>query len=457
MEWHERFAEFLYRSSLRCNFPAIRDNRSADIRTMHASLSQPSEKLRRPRGSADIRVLFITEFITSAGANFLQVGIFFYTAHRFQWTLRSNFLLAAMQGVAYVLGAMNANRLTRVWSRRAALTRIYFSMSVVALLGAALPYSAVLAVLLPVYSGIAAMSWPILESLVSEGLDSEDLSRRIAIYNLIWSAAGAGVLAVNGVIIERFSGGVFAFPAILHGVGMMLIRRTSRTNSDPAPVSVHSDESHAHAMPVEPELLRLRTTALWLSRVALPATYVLIYSLMALMPSLPVFRTLDPARQTLVGSTWMATRLLAFLLLGMTNWWHTRPRILIAAAWLMLIAFLATVIRPSDLLGHGTQSTDLLAMILSQILLGFALGLIYAASLYFGMVLSEGSTEHGGYHEALIGLGSVLGPGAGAIAQWLRPGNVRAGIIAVGGVITASVLAVGVTAAIIRLKKRKLS
>ena len=28
-----------------------------------------------------------------------------------------------------------------------------------------------------------------------------------------------------------------------------------------------------------------------------------------------------------------------------------------------------------------------------------------------GMVLSDGSTEHGGYHEALIGLGSVLGPG----------------------------------------------
>ena len=68
--------------------------------------------------------------------------------------------------------------------------------------------------------------------------------------------------------------------------------------------------------------------------------------------------------------------------------------------------------------------------------------MIYSGSLYFGMVLSEGSTEHGGYHEALIGVGWVLGPTAGAITQWIWPGNVTAGVIAVGAVIGLSVLAV---------------
>jgi hypothetical protein len=77
---------------------------------------------------------------------------------------------------------------------------------------------------------------------------------------------------------------------------------------------------------------------------------------------------------------------------------------------------------------------------LAQVVLGVSMGMIYAASLYFGMVLSEGSTEHSGYHEALIGLGSVLGPGAGAVAQWLRPGDITPGVAAVAGVLLLSTL-----------------
>ena len=46
----------------------------------------------------------------------------------------------------------------------------------------------------------------------------------------------------------------------------------------------------------------------------------------------------------------------------------------------------------------------------------------------------EGSTEHGGYHEALIGLGWVLGPSAGVAAQSLYPAQVWAGVAAVGAV-----------------------
>ena len=83
-------------------------------------------------------------------------------------------------------------------------------------------------------------------------------------------------------------------------------------------------------------------------------------------------------------------------------------------------------------------------MIAWQIVLGVVMGLIYAGSLYFGMVLSAGSTEHGGYHEALIGLGSVLGPGMAALTQWKWPDSLRAGVTAVSVVIAVSVVAAGV-------------
>ncbi len=159
------------------------------------------------------------------------------------------------------------------------------------------------------------------------------------------------------------------------------------------------------------------------------------------MPTLAVIRGLSPAWQTAFASVWMIARWAAFVLLGATSWWHTRPRALLAASGVMLLAFLGVVLRPCDL-GMGIAANALVdgvLMILCQIALGLCLGMIYAGSLYFGMVLSEGSTEHGGYHEALIGLGSVLGPGAGWLAGWAMPGNSTAVIVAIAGVIFVSV------------------
>ena len=89
----------------------------------------------------------------------------------------------------------------------------------------------------------------------------------------------------------------------------------------------------------------------------------------------------------------------------------------------------------------------LAAIVLWQLLLGVALGMIYSGSLYFGMVLSDGSTEHGGYHEALIGLGTVIGPGAGALAEKLGGGSPAWGVAAVAGIIAASVVACGYVSA----------
>jgi hypothetical protein len=106
---------------------------------------------------------------------------------------------------------------------------------------------------------------------------------------------------------------------------------------------------------------------------------------------------------------------------------------------------------PSQLWGAGAASPaiDLAAIVTWQAVLGIALGVIYSGSLYFGMVLSEGSTEHSGYHEALIGLGWVLGPLAGASAQWVRPGDVKLGVASVGAVIALSVTAVAVACVVL--------
>jgi len=232
---------------------------------------------------------------------------------------------------------------------------------------------------------------------------------------------------------------VFAVPLGIHLVivGIIVSRRgygmpdedtvAEATQPTAAPGHVHIDP--------EPALVRQRTLALWLSRIALPSTYVVIYSLSALMPLLPVMQKLDTTTQTAVGSVWMVSRWAVFWALGATLFWHTRPMLLLVAATLMGAAFIGV-----------TAPVGLAGMIVAQIFLGAALGLIYTASLYFGMVLSEGSTEHAGYHEALIGLGQVLGPGAGALTQWRWRESLPASAIAVSSLIAVSVVAAGIAA-----------
>src|SRR3954454_10623370 len=59
--------------------------------------------------SRDLRLVFCSEAVTSAGTTLLSIGLFFYTANVFGWNARHNFLLAAAQGIAYTTGALCAN------------------------------------------------------------------------------------------------------------------------------------------------------------------------------------------------------------------------------------------------------------------------------------------------------------------------------------------------------------
>ncbi|HEY8667847.1 MAG TPA: MFS transporter [Tepidisphaeraceae bacterium] len=387
--------------------------------------------------------LFVIEAASSVCGNFLQIGVFFYTTHLLGWSLKQNFLLSAGQGLSYVVGALSAHPLAKL-GRQRILAIIFATMAAIIALPLVFCNSPTIAICLLFYTLMIGITWPILESLLSANLDPQALSRRLGLYNIIWAATGAIAVACSGAIISRFAWGIFAIPCAAHAFSALALA-TQRAGPVDSRVISSSDVPVLHP---EPQLLAIRTLALWLSRIALPATYVVIYSLAAMMPTLPVIQHLNVAGQTFVGSTWMVARFVAFLLLS-GLWWHTRPRALLAATAIMLLAFLAITVPASRYFGVSATA-DLTIMIAAQIALGFAMGLIYTASLYFGMVLSEGSTEHGGYHEALIGLGCILGPGAGAAARILAPDSPSLPILGVAGLILLSLVASVVASALAR-------
>ncbi|MBN1607914.1 MAG: MFS transporter [Polyangiaceae bacterium] len=393
--------------------------------------------------STRLRLLYSTEALASIAGALFTAGLPFYTHYRFGWGAQENLLLGAGQGIAYSFGALSAEAVARRVGRRRALLLAYAVLSLMAgAVAAAAVWRLIWAFVLVVLGVVALLgtTWPMVESLVSEGADAKELSRRLARYNVTWAVTGAASLAGSGAVIQYAPG--WAFMAITGLVFLGSLGLVARIRSEDGPelrsgVGAPAPED----VSVTPQLAQQRRQALWLSRISLPATYVVVFSLVPMLPSLPAIHRLSPTVATLLASVWLAARAVTFVVTGRTTFWHSRPTLLLYASVLMLLAFLGVVI-PAALPGLSL-GTAVVLMIPAELALGIALGIIYAGSLYFGMVLSQGSTEHGGYHEALIGLGQTLGPGLAAAMLWVRPGDLWASVAAVSSILGASIVAAG--------------
>ena len=391
--------------------------------------------------------LYATEAVNSIASALITVGLPFYTSHRFGWGARENFAIAALQGVLYVLGALYARRVSRRWGRARSLLVLYAGMTVFAIavgISASMLWANTSVMLVVIETALMAASWPMLESLVSAAGEPSRLSRRLGCYNIIWASAGAIAVAASGAIIQHAPAWVF-FGIVAAGhllAGVLIFCRTrfsaaSLDNDEPAETPAYS-EPESSSPTLDAAVVRRHRLALWLSRIALPSTYVIVYSLAPALPSLHAIKQLSPTVATLVASIWLIARAAAFAITGSTTFWHKRPGLMLVSSLTMLFAFIGIII-PGALTGMDLVNA-LLAMAIAQIVLGISIGTIYSASLYFGMAVSDGSTEHGGYHEALIGLGQILGPLMGAIMQWIRPDVLWPAVMGISGLVSITVI-----------------
>jgi hypothetical protein len=364
--------------------------------------------------------LYLVVILVTTGGTILTIGIFFYTKKIFGWGARGNLLLCAAQGLIYTLGALIAHPVAARLHRRSLLRKVQVGLAMMSLVPVFWSGPIALTAILLLYVLLSGIQWPVLESLISSGIGAVELSRRITVWNLIWAPTVLVSYAICGPIIAHRPAGIFLFTAVVHLLAAVILMRREADPRSSAP---------AHLRP-EPELIPLRKLAMWLSRLVLPASNAVLYSLLAILPTLPALLRLPLGVRPLVGSAWMLARCLCFAMLGASSWWHTRPRAMLAAGLLVLAGFLGV-----------TLTTSPLANILWQMAFGFGGGVIYTGSLYFGMVLSSGSTEHGGYHEALIGLGTTLGPGIGALAMAIRPNQPNASVFGVVALFSVSMIA----------------
>ena len=159
----------------------------------------------------------------------------------------------------------------------------------------------------------------------------------------------------------------------------------------------------------------------WLAN---PFAYIAVNTLVAAMPGVAHNLKLTTTQAGFCCSLWCFARLGAFF--GLWYWagWHYRFRWLLTSYLVLIVTFAVILVVP-----------NLAVVLLAQLALGGAIGLIYYSSLFYSMDAGDTKGVHGGIHEAAIGLGCFAGPAVGATSLYLLPQVANASAWAVSGLL----------------------
>jgi MFS family permease len=151
---------------------------------------------------------FVIEGANAFATSFFFNYLFFHFRDRFQFTERENLLVAALQGLVYMVCAWPAGRFAQRRGYFAALQVGFGGMALVVVVGSFFVSAPlVLVALLTVWSWAMSFTWPALEALASEGERPEALPRVIGFYNLVWAGSQPSCTGHNwsgsGVWLDR--------------------------------------------------------------------------------------------------------------------------------------------------------------------------------------------------------------------------------------------------------------
>jgi MFS family permease len=280
---------------------------------------------------------------------------------------------------------------------------------------------------------VLLFTWPALEALVSENETPVGVQQMVGVYNVTWAAAAAFAYFSGGRIYDWSNrGAVFWLPAVMFFGQLLflvyLIRRAPHAVTMALPQAQTSPAPHpepaAYIQPVGPKTFLKMA---WLSN---PFAYVAVNTLIAVMPALAHKFDLSATRAGLLASVWCSGRLVAFAILWKWNGWHYRFRWLLTAFIVLTASFAAILLSP-----------QLWVVVGAQVFFGFAVGLIYYSSLFYSMDVGETSKgEHGGLHEAAIGVGMFAGPAVGAASLQFLSDHQNAGAVAVNALLVCGLI-----------------
>ena len=365
---------------------------------------------------------FALEGLNGFATTYFFYYLYFYTEAQFHFHAMQNLLLAALLGFVYALGALYGGRFAQKFGYFTSI-RCGVALMTVAIIGCSLTASLSVTIALTMAASIGmCLTWPAMEALVCEGETPARLQGLLGFYNFVWAAVAGFAYFTGGAMQQKWGWPISLFyvPAgiLLLELGLATWLQEKVRQQPPAagraPIPLLHPIKEGYRSPIAPAMF------LKLALVANPMAYLALNTIISSVPSLAQRLSLTPMQAGFVCSIWLFARTGAFVALWLWPGWHYRFRFLAAAYVVLMVSFGAMLLVPK-----------FWVLVLSQILLGPALGLIYYSSLFYAMDVGDTKGEHGGIHEAVIGVGNCVGPAVAAAALRFFPGRPGSGAWAV--------------------------
>lgn len=331
----------------------------------------------------------------------------FYTSHL---GLSSTFLgvLMAITNGVFALLAIPCGRLSDRIERRHIL---YVACLIFAAACIALAFCRNRGHLLSVFPGIGismALFWPAYEAWLAEREGEGELIQRIMLFNLFWSIG----MTVGPAFSSYLYGEVNPFRPFYFGSGACLltvltIYASRIAQTDPSHPAVQTDQPESESLEILYPSRPVRATYLHLARCANFVSWFALGVLRRLAPKLMLEMGIRPAIYGNLMLILGGVQTVAFLVLGTgySTRWHYQFLPLLIVQVLAILGFL----------GIGlTQHTILWAFAFA--IIGVSVAFTYFSSLYYGLDRHVDKGNKSGWHEAVLGVGIMLGPFLGGIS-----------------------------------------
>ena len=367
---------------------------------------------------------FVLEGLNSFATVYYLYYFYFFMQSVFGFGNRANLTLAAVNGAVYAIMAWQGGKFAQRFGYFTSLKVGYVIMIAALTVGSQLHSAGGHIVVMAVTVAGICFTWPTLEALVSEGETPAGVQRMVGIYNMIWAATAAVAYFTGGAMLEKLGPkSLFFIPAAIQiiqlGLTLWLESQARRPIARQASPLPHVPELH------QPVHSAARTKVfLNLAWLANPFAYVAINTLIAVSPGVARRLALSTMVAGFCCSIWCFSRMGAFYVLWRWNGWHYRFRWLLISYLAMVGSFAGILLAP-----------NLAVLVLAQIIFGCVTGLMYYSSLFYSMDLGDTKGEHGGIHEAAIGLGNFAGPAVGAASLYFLPQYANSGALAVSGLL----------------------
>jgi MFS family permease len=365
---------------------------------------------------------FALEALNALATTYFFYYLYFFTKARFHFAAMQNLWLAAVLGFLYGLGSYYGGRFAQRLGYYSSI-RLGIGTMLMCFLTCGFVASGWWPVVGLAMMGSVGMAftWPAIEALVSEGESPARLPGLLGLYNFIWSIAGAFAYFTGGAMMEKWGGRtIFFIPSGLLVIELILIVWVERASQHQSSAEAEVVLPLLHA---EPEGYRSTVSPkkfLNMALVANPMAYLAINTVIATVPSLAARMNFSRMMAGFVCSIWLFARSATFVALRVWPGWHYRFGYLATAYIALIISFAGILLAPNPW-----------ALGAAEISFGMGLGLIYYSSLFYSMDVGDTKGEHGGIHEAVIGLGNGTGPSVAALTLGLFPGSPASGTYAV--------------------------